>query len=251
MWRAARYGLDDGLVDPRTGRLALASEVLQAMAEHAAPGLERTGDGELARARLARVLRDGNGAMRQRRAFERSGWAGVLDVIRVDPDAEPVAVTKGDGNGWVACDCGQRHWGRHGAAGLLLFRPGTTGTEVLLQLRARWTHQGGTWGLPGGARDSHETSSQAAIREAREETRVDASALVEIAQHVDDHGSWAYTYVVAEAPAGTSAAAANAESEAVEWVAVEQVHERELHPALARTWPRLRALLARPATEVG
>ncbi len=40
---------------------------------------------------------------------------------------------------------------------------------VLLQHRAAWSHQGGTWGLPGGARDSHETVEQAAIREAHEE----------------------------------------------------------------------------------
>ncbi len=29
-------------------------------------------------------------------------------------------MASGDGNGWVACRCGQRHWGLHGAAGLLL-----------------------------------------------------------------------------------------------------------------------------------
>jgi ADP-ribose pyrophosphatase YjhB (NUDIX family) len=41
---------------------------------------------------------------------------------------------------------------------------------VLLQHRAPWSHQGGTWGLPGGARDSHETPEQAAVREIAEET---------------------------------------------------------------------------------
>ncbi|EUA22849.1 NUDIX domain protein [Mycobacterium xenopi 3993] len=40
---------------------------------------------------------------------------------------------------------------------------------VLLQHRAWWSHQGGTWGLPGGARDSHETPEQTAVREACEE----------------------------------------------------------------------------------
>ena len=34
--------------------------------------------------------------------------------------------------------------------------PGADGTPaVLLQHRAAWSHQGGTWGLPGGALDSH------------------------------------------------------------------------------------------------
>ena len=64
----------------------------------------------------------------------------------------------------------QHYWGRHGAAGLLLRAPRPDGTPaVLLQHRAPWSHQGGTWGLPGGARDSHETAEQAAVREAHEE----------------------------------------------------------------------------------
>ena len=27
-----------------------------------------------------------------------------------------------DGDGWVFCNCGYRHWGLHGAAGLLMVR---------------------------------------------------------------------------------------------------------------------------------
>ena len=57
-----------------------------------------------------------------------------------------------------------------GAAGLLLRAPRPDGTPaVLLQHRAVWSHQGGTWGLPGGARDSHETPEETAVREAQEE----------------------------------------------------------------------------------
>ncbi len=250
MWRAARYGIEDDLVDPLTASTAPAPEVLEALARHAAPGLEQTGDAELARHGLQRLLRDGNGAMRQRRGYARAGWAGVLDVVRVDPHADPVRPTKGDGNGWVDCACGRRHWGRHGAAGLLVSRPGALGTEVLLQLRAGWTHEGGTWGLPGGARDSHETPAEAARREAREEAHVDPSALVELGEHVDDHGSWSYTYVLVSAPAGTHAGVGNPESDAVEWVEVDAVHERALHPALARTWPLLRELLGRRPSQL-
>ena len=36
---------------------------------------------------------------------------------------------------------------------------------VLLQLRAAWTHGGGTWAIPGGALDSHEDPITAAVRE--------------------------------------------------------------------------------------
>src|ERR671917_601972 len=54
-------------------------------------------------------------------------------------------------DGWTTCALGHRHWGRAGAAGLLLHRDGEDGPEVLLQHRAWWSHHGGTWGTPGGA----------------------------------------------------------------------------------------------------
>ena len=82
-------------------------------------------------------------------------------------------MARGDGNGWVRCRCGQRHWGLHGAAGLVLLRREGPVAEVLLQLRAGWTHQGGSWALPGGARDSHEDVVTAALREASEEIGLD------------------------------------------------------------------------------
>lgn len=75
--------------------------------------------------------------------------------MRARPYSDPV---RGDGDGWVVSDTGAAFWGRFGAAGLLLRAPDPGGTAaVLLQHRAAWSHQGGTWGLPGGARDSHET----------------------------------------------------------------------------------------------
>jgi glutamate---cysteine ligase / carboxylate-amine ligase len=248
MWRAARYGLSDRLVDPRTGTLVAAPLVVRGLLETALPGLEQSGDLDLAREGMRRLAREGNGAQRQRAAYERNGWAGVLDVVRVRPDAaapqlrpapESPSRLKGDGNGWVHCVCGQQHWGRHGAAGLLAVRPGAGGPEVLMQLRSPWTHQGGTWGLPGGARDSHESVSQAARREAHEETGVDSDALTDVDQVVVDHGPWSYTYVLATAPTGTAASVANRESDAVEWLPLDEIGGLELHPGLREVWPRL------------
>nr|HRD11563.1 DNA mismatch repair protein MutT [Mycobacterium sp.] len=55
---------------------------------------------------------------------------------------------RGDGDGWVVSHTGTPYWGRHGAAGLLLRAPQPDGTPaVLLQHRAPWSHQGGTWAL--------------------------------------------------------------------------------------------------------
>jgi carboxylate-amine ligase len=248
MWRAARYGLDDRLVDPATGALLAAPLVVRGLYEEALPGLERCGDVDVAREGMRRLARDGNGAQRQRAAYERAGWAGVLDVVRVRPDAPPprllpsaqaMADLAGDGNGWVQCACGQKHWGRHGAAGLLAVRAGARGPEVLMQLRSPWTHQGGTWGLPGGARDSHESVSQAARREAHEETGVDPAALTDVDEVVVDHGTWSYTYVLASARPGTSAVVANRESDDIAWIPLDDVADLELHPALREVWLRL------------
>lgn len=150
-------------------------------------------------------------------------------------------MTLHDGNGWVECRCGQRHWGRHGAAGLLVARPGRhLGLEVLLQLRAAWTHQGGSWALPGGARDSHEDVVTAALREAREEAGLDDAALTVVGQHPGvEHVDWSYTYVVARAGPGTQVAAGTAESEELRWVLPDDVLRLPLHPAFGAAWPAL------------
>ncbi|HEX8498631.1 MAG TPA: glutamate--cysteine ligase, partial [Actinomycetales bacterium] len=248
MWRAARYGLDEQLVDPASAALRPAQQVLDAMVDAARPGLEQTGDLDAVLEGVRRVESQGNGAQRQRAAFARSGWPGVLEVVRVTeqdvvPDGRPGPVP--DGNGWVDCACGNRHWGRHGAAGLLAVRPSAQGPQVLLQLRSPWTHQGGTWGLPGGARDSHESVSTAARREATEETGLDDGPLVDVSEHRVDHGTWSYTYVLATAPADTVAWVANRESDAVEWVALDDVAGLPLHPALALEWPTLLDLVRR------
>jgi 8-oxo-dGTP diphosphatase len=158
-----------------------------------------------------------------------------------------------DGNGWVHCRCGRRHWGLHGAAGLLLVRPFHDGVaaaaapalaEVLLQLRAGWTHQGGTWGLPGGARDSHEDVVVAALREAHEEVGLEAGAVHVVGSCVGtDHGDWSYTYVIARARAAVDVHVRNDESDEIRWVRVDDVGRLPLHPALAPAWAGLRARL--------
>jgi glutamate---cysteine ligase / carboxylate-amine ligase len=66
-WRSARYGLE--------GQDA---ELAEFVAE-VRPALETLGDCEYVQSELSRVRRDGNGAMRQRRAWQRSGDIG--DVV--------------------------------------------------------------------------------------------------------------------------------------------------------------------------
>jgi 8-oxo-dGTP diphosphatase len=145
-----------------------------------------------------------------------------------------------DGNGWVECDQGHRHWGRHGAAGLLVHSVDDDDVlRLLLQHRADWCHHGGTWGLPGGARDSHETVEQAALREASEETALDVTQVRTRHTFVDDHGGWSYTTVYGDALTQLDTVP-NDESAALEWVPVDRVDALPLHPGFGHTWPRVR-----------
>lgn len=145
-----------------------------------------------------------------------------------------------DGDGWVLCSrCESRHWGVNGAAGLLLVRTDLDTPRVLLQLRAAWTHGGGTWALPGGALDSHETSVMAAAREAYEETGIDVDLIEFKAVFTDDHGNWRYDTVIAHTSAEVGAFEANAESEDLQWVGIDEVAGFDLHPGLRNTWPEL------------
>ncbi|NIL78908.1 NUDIX domain-containing protein [Rhodococcus sp. B10] len=149
---------------------------------------------------------------------------------------------RGDGDGWVVGENGTRHWGRHGAAGLLLRAPAADGTPtVLLQHRALWSHQGGTWALPGGARDSHETTVHAAVREAEEEAAIAADFVHVRGEKVTaraDSG-WTYTTVVADSP-GQLETTPNGESTELRWVPEDMVDQLPLHPGFEIAWPTLR-----------
>jgi 8-oxo-dGTP diphosphatase len=154
----------------------------------------------------------------------------------------------GDGNGWVSSAPGRRHWGRFGAAGLALLRaaPAAAGIrgadpQVLMQLRAGWTHEGGRWGLPGGARDSHETVAETALREAAEEAGIDPAKVRVIGSQIGiDHGVWSYTYVLALAGPDLQVGPPTEESDALRWVDLDDVPTLPLHAGLAATWPDLR-----------
>lgn len=144
-----------------------------------------------------------------------------------------------DGDGWVDCICGRRHWGLHGAAGLLLVKDGA----VLLQHRAPWSHNGDTWGLPGGARNSDETPITAALREAHEEAGIEPGHVQISGVHREDHGGWAYDTVIAIAKSNVQARAANPESIEMRWVKLTEVTTMDLHPSFAKAWPVLLAYL--------
>lgn len=126
---------------------------------------------------------------------------------------------------------------------------------MLLQHRAPWSHQGGTWALPGGARDSHETAEQAAVREANEEAGVTAEQLtvrttVVTAEVAGIGGTqWSYTTVIADVPEPLETIP-NRESSELRWVAEDEVAALPLHPGFAASWEQLRMVTASLPLEV-
>ena len=150
-----------------------------------------------------------------------------------------------DGDGWVFCQrCQSRHWGLYGAAGLLMVRLDLGEPHVLLQLRAAWTHGGGTWAIPGGALDSHEDPITAAVREAWEEVGIDVDAVTVKTVYQDDHLNWNYFTVIAHVSGEVIVSEGNYESDEIEWVALDAVDSYPLHPGMRGTWPHLRELVS-------
>lgn len=144
------------------------------------------------------------------------------------------------GDAWVIAESGEKYWGRFGAAGLLAYDPDR---GILLQHRVSWSHFGGTWGLPGGALHEGESAIAGAIREAQEEAGVPDGAVRARFTSVLDLGIWAYTTVVADVRVPFEPVISDPESVALEWVPVDQVDSRPLHPGFGASWSALRALL--------
>jgi len=182
---------------------------------------------------------------------------------------------------WVDCGCGDRHWGAFGAAGLLVWRRARetgAGVEILMQLRAGWTHGGGTWGVPGGATRAGESPAEAALRECEGETGLPPRVLRLGAEHIQAHPNWSYTTFTAQAPsdeAWDELVPLDRESLEIRWVRLsapstpstathndttwerpvpgtDDVYgEAPLLPAFEAVWEELAALLPSPSAEIG
>ncbi len=171
------------------------------------------------------------------------------------PSTHRPGTHRGSGDGWAAGPNGSKLWGRFGAAGLFLLSGDST---VLMQLRAPWTSQGGTWGIPGGARDGHESASQAAVRETFEECGIeeaDVTVLQEIVtagplpgdpERPELAGEWTYTTVLATTADGSELQTfPNAESDDLRWVPIDELEQLDLLAPFAESLPTLRNALAK------
>ena len=169
-----------------------------------------------------------------------------------------------DNGGWAAGPGGAPAWGRFGAAGLYLRAWHAGVPVVLLQHRAKWTHQGGTWGIPGGAREPQESAVDAAVRECYEECGIaahDIEILTEVVTSPptgerevalarergfgDLPGGWSYTTVIARTRSGVQLATrSNEESAELSWIPEAQLTQRTLLPAFAAALPVIAQTIA-------
>ncbi len=168
------------------------------------------------------------------------GWSPDNPV----PPPLPPAHLRDPGDAWVYTASGTKYWGAFGAAGVLVWH---RQHGVLLQHRAAWSHNGGTWGIPGGARRHSESAVEGALREAHEEAGVPADEVTVITELVVTmpviDGEWTYTTVIVEVAELFEPSINDGESIALEWVAIDDVDARELHPGFASSWPALREIL--------
>jgi glutamate---cysteine ligase / carboxylate-amine ligase len=90
-WRAAKYGTSGDLAHPVSGERVSAKDAIEALRVLVSDAVEESGDTELVSKGLARLSATGNGARRQRAAYERSG--DLRDVVR-DLVARTAATTR-------------------------------------------------------------------------------------------------------------------------------------------------------------
>ncbi|KFI66194.1 Maf family protein [Bifidobacterium cuniculi] len=169
--------------------------------------------------------------------------------VAVGKELPPKENVHQPGDGWVECDCGRRHWGTNGAAGIMLARRDPqTGepTAIVMQHRAAWSAEGGTWGIPGGAIADGESPIEGALRETFEEANITPQDIEVVGSYCEDHGPWAYTTVFAfEKPGHEVHPRANDdESMEIDWVPLEDVPNRKLLTAMRTDWPAFAARLA-------
>ncbi|CAL9473222.1 Putative glutamate--cysteine ligase 2 [Streptomyces sp. enrichment culture] len=80
MWQAARHGLGGDLIDP-SGRRVRARDMVRRLLDHVTPSLEAAGDTRQVNSLVQRLLWQGTGADRQRRALAEGGPGAVTDMI--------------------------------------------------------------------------------------------------------------------------------------------------------------------------
>lgn len=152
---------------------------------------------------------------------------------------------------WIQCSDGERRWGPYGAAGVLFRHREDGETVYLLAKRGQGTDSGGTWAIPGGALDhANESPVDAAMREASEELGGLPSSY-RVVRVIEDRPcpEWAYWTVIVDVDTPFAGHSFDWETDEAGWFLAEEVAQLNLHPAFAKSWPKLRSMGKLAASE--
>jgi len=89
VWQAGRQGLTDRLVDPESGVLLPARDVVRMLLRYIRPALEDEGESAWVDASIERLFATGTGAERQRKAMESGGLTALMNLYATSLTAEP------------------------------------------------------------------------------------------------------------------------------------------------------------------
>ncbi|MFJ8622972.1 glutamate--cysteine ligase [Kitasatospora sp. NPDC093550] len=81
VWHSARHGTTSTVFDPLSGRLVPTAEAAAALLDHIGPVIDRTGDRRHLTPVLEHLLKEGNGAARQRRRLHTEGRTGLVAMV--------------------------------------------------------------------------------------------------------------------------------------------------------------------------
>jgi predicted NUDIX family NTP pyrophosphohydrolase len=129
------------------------------------------------------------------------------------------------------------------SAGLLLYRRGAEGWEVLLVHGSGWYNRKKPWGIPKGLLDEGEDLETAARRETREESGIDYTGPVTPlgSSRYQKSGKEVHAFA-APAPEGTEPRCASWEIDGAEFVSLDEARRR-IHPDQAVFLDRLEELV--------
>lgn len=119
------------------------------------------------------------------------------------------------------------------AAGIIF----TDGSKLLLLRRSEAGDHGSTWGIPGGKGKDGETDIGTAIREAKEETGLDAIPGYRFDSAITQNGRQKFTAFFYRVPS-TFDVVLSHEHTAYDWVPLEGLADKALHPKFEEQLPR-------------
>ncbi len=84
-WRAARYGIEGNLIDVHAGQSVPAHDMIYKLLDFLRPALEAANEWDEVSTLTDAILKGGNGAMRQRAVFQKTGkLEDVVDFITTE-----------------------------------------------------------------------------------------------------------------------------------------------------------------------